>query len=187
MNNTAFRTWDDANICELMIQYPELPETIRQSIEETISNNASRCLDPIKAKGQCLRMSDELMLNLSERGTEAFADSKIIFTKKPYPHFWIYVDGWHIDLTARQFDPEAPCPKIWKGDEISSSNLYYVEKGKGLVLFQLVPFNQRSKAVNSIQRLSLFLKSRLQHRFDLLTRIINHNLDNISNRESSFR
>ena len=187
MNNLASKIWDDLNNHELTIEHPELPETIRQSVEETILNNPSRCLDPVKAKGQCLRMSDELMLSLAERGKEAFLDSKIIFTKKPYPHFWIMVDGWHIDLTARQFNSNEPCAKIWKHNEKSSHDLYFVQKGHALVLFQLVPFNESKIPAKSIKGFSLILRSKLKQGLELYTRIINQGVNNILDRESSFR
>lgn len=128
----------------------KLPETIRQCVEETIAANISTCLDPVKAKGHCLRMSDLLMLNLAEAGKKPFVDCKIIHTKKPYPHFWIYVDGWHIDLTAKQFNPDEPCPKIWKDEDCNLNSLYTVERGKGTVLFKLVPFNNKAVPAYSI-------------------------------------
>jgi hypothetical protein len=30
-------------------------------------------------------------------------------------HNWAVVEGYCIDLTARQFDEKEPCPKIWTG------------------------------------------------------------------------
>lgn len=184
---TSSKIWDDFNNCELTIEHADLPETVRQIVEETIANNTSQCLDPIKAKGQCLRMSDELMLNLSQVGKRPFIDCKIIHTKKPYPHFWLFVEGWHIDLTARQFNPHEPCPKIWKQKEINSNSLYSVEKGKGLVLFQLVPFREGVIPLNSRQRLSLFLKAKLKPSVELFTRIINEGFSNLLKRENSLR
>jgi hypothetical protein len=187
MTSTAPRIWDILNNCELKLEYPDLPETIRQSVEETMLKNISRCLDPIKAKGNCLRISDELMLNLSEVGKKPFIDCKIIHAKKPQPHFWIFVDGWHIDLTARQFDPKEPCPKIWKHEEIDSSSLYTVEKGKGPVLFKLVPFDTGITPVSSIGRLTRVLVLKLTKPVDLLMKIINEGFSTSRDRESSFR
>ncbi|WP_147205816.1 hypothetical protein [Segetibacter aerophilus] len=143
----------------------ELPESIRQCVEETIAANPSNCLDPIKAKGHCLRISDLLMLNLAEQGKKPFVDCKIIHTKKPYPHFWIYVDGWHIDLTARQFDPNAPCPKIWKDEDCNLSSLYSVERGRGTVLFKLVPFMRKSAPAYSISFISRIAKRGLRNQY----------------------
>lgn len=178
------KIWDELNNCDVSIEYPDLPEAIRQSIETTITNNISRCIDPVKAKGQCLRMSDELMLNLSEAGKKAFIDCKIVFTRHPQPHFWIYVDGFHIDLTARQFNPHAPCPKIWKQN--SSHNLYSVEKGKGLVLYHLVPFKEGTVPVNSVGASYLFVKSKLKKPVELLTKIMGGTFS-LLGRESLFR
>jgi hypothetical protein len=160
MTRETLKIWDNLNNCELTFDYPDIPETIKHVIEETISKNALQCLDPVKAKGNCLRISDQLMMNLYEVGKKPFVDCKIIFAKKPHPHFWILVDDWHIDLTARQFNPKEPCPKIWKHQEADSNSFYSVEKGKGLVLFQLVPLNASPKPVNIFKSLFHLLKNR---------------------------
>jgi hypothetical protein len=156
-----------------------LPETIRQCVEETIVANTFTCLDPLKAKGHCLRMSHLLMLNLAEEGKRPFVDCKIIHTKKPYPHFWIYVDGWHIDLTAKQFSPDQPCPKIWKDEDCNLTSLYTVERGKYTVLFKLVPFKDSSVSVYSIVVINRIVKQALKKRYNDLKSII---VDFINNR-----
>ncbi|MCW3080802.1 hypothetical protein [Segetibacter sp.] len=157
----------------------ELPETIRQCVEETIAANVATCLDPLKAKGHCLRMSDLLMLNLAEAGKKPFVDCKIIHTKKPHPHFWLYVDGWHIDLTAKQFNPDAPCPKIWKDEDCNLSSLYAVERGKGTVLFKLVPFKEKSVPAYSTAVISRIWKRTLKKHYNDLKNTV---IDFISNR-----
>jgi hypothetical protein len=55
------------------------------------------------------------MYNLSEEGKDLinpFINCKIIYRKRQQPDFWLFVDGWHIDLTAKQFDPDESCPKV---------------------------------------------------------------------------
>jgi len=142
------------------VEYFETPDWIQQSIENTIAKNGSRCLDPKGSKGHCLRISDELMWNLVELGKKKpFVECRIIHRRKPDPHFWISVDGLHIDLTARQFDPEEPCPKIWREENASAKELYAVEKGKGLILFQLVPLNAKQSTFSKIRPLFRTLKS----------------------------
>ncbi len=139
------KVWDNFQNCELKIEVPDLPDWIIKGVEETIVGNYSQCLDPVKAKGNCLRVSNQLMYNLSEVGKDLvkpFDNCKILHTKKPQPHFWIFVDGWHIDLTARQFNENERCPKIWKDGEINVKNVYSVEKGKSSVLFYLAPFEK---------------------------------------------
>lgn len=156
------RIWDNLNNCELAFEYPDLPEDIKKSIEKTIERNIPQCLDPAKAKGHCLRISNELMLTLAEAGKKPFVDCKIIHARNPQPHFWILVDGWHIDLTARQFNTGERCPKIWKHEEVNVKDIYFVEKGKGLVLFQLVPFHSTEKVLpklgNVFARFKFLLK-----------------------------
>jgi hypothetical protein len=158
---------------QLVSQGFELPETIKKCVDETIAANVSTCLDPVKAKGHCLRMSDVLMLNLAEAGKKPFIDCKIIHTKKPYPHFWIYVDGWHIDLTAKQFNPDEPCPKIWKDEDYNVSGLYSVERGRGTVLFKLVPFKKKSVTTYSMVVINRIAKTAFRkHYYDLKNSVI---------------
>jgi hypothetical protein len=157
-------TTDKHQICDnfdnwkTQFDYPDFPEKIKQCIIETIENNLSRCLDPVKAKGQCLRVSDELMLNLADQGLRPFVECKIVHTRQPKPHFWVYINGWHIDLTAKQFDPQEPCPKILKDDEVNVENLFVVKKGRGKVLYKLVPFQEKSVFVFEIKRIARLLK-----------------------------
>jgi hypothetical protein len=135
-----------------IVEYLETLDWIQQSIEKTISKNSLRCFDPQGSKGHCLRISDELMWNLVELGKKKpFVECKIIHRRKPNPHFWVCVDGLHIDLTARQFDPEEPCPKIWREEKALSKGLYSVEKGKGLILFQLIPLYPNHDALSKLK------------------------------------
>lgn len=175
--------WDHLNNCELAFNCPDLPEEIKRSVEETIKRNIPQCLDPIKAKGHCLRLSNELMLNLANEGKLPFVDCKIVFTKRPQPHFWILVDGWHIDLTARQFNAYEPCPKIWKYELSDEKILYSVEKGKGLILFKLVPFHASEHAFPKLRYLYAKLKSLLRP----ATKPLKELLSNLSKKENYFR
>ena len=156
-NNVVERTQQG----ELKVLYPDLPEWIAEVVKETIAKNSSQCLDPVKAKGNCLRMSDQLLYNLSEVNKEAivpFVNCKIMFRKKPHPHFWLLVDGWHIDLTAKQFDRNEPCPKIWRDGETNLGNVYTVEKGRDMVLFYLTPFKYgKAKKPRHIHQISSFI------------------------------
>ncbi|HEX8378582.1 MAG TPA: hypothetical protein VF602_12255 [Pedobacter sp.] len=153
------------NSFDLKVEYPELPEAILKVVEETITNN-SKCLDPDKAKGRCLQISHELIFNLAIIGKTPFTECKLIFKPKPHPHFWVYVEGWHIDLTARQFNPFEQCPKIWKHEKSESKGLYNVVRGKGLVLFKLVPFDKKIDFFWYVKSFFYLLKAR---KFNLVT------------------
>ncbi|HEY0056349.1 MAG TPA: hypothetical protein VGB63_13420 [Pedobacter sp.] len=152
-----FKIQEELNEKDSNFDHTELPEDIRQIVKETIVDNWLRCLDPEKSKGRCLQVSHELMNNLAAIGKIPFVHSKLVFRHQPKPHFWLYVDGFHIDLTARQFSPLEQCPKVWKLEDFDSSEYYYVERGRGLVLFKLVPFNKKSFFANVAR--GIFLSS----------------------------
>lgn len=159
------KLWDNVQNCEVKIEIADLPEWIKEGIETTIAKNILECLDPVKAKGNCLRMSDQLMYNLYEVGKESispFINCKILYSIKPRPHFWLFIDGWHIDLTARQFNPNESCPKIWKDGEMHLKDIYSVEKGKYPVLFYLTPFKKNLDPVNRISNLVRSLKKHIR-------------------------
>jgi hypothetical protein len=159
---------EEVNNSKIEADYCGIPRMIRRCIDETIKENRSQCLDPIKAKGNCLRISHELMFKLSEVGKSPFVDCKIIHSKKPYPHFWLLVEGWHIDLTAKQFNSQESCPKIWKHETVLADTLYTVEKGKGEVLFKLVPLNREEVPSYRMPKLVEFLRKKLRKVGNLL-------------------
>lgn len=170
MLSEQLQTDDAINSSELELDSTELPEAILQVVNETIANNNSKCLDPINSRGRCLQMSHELMHNLAAIGKIPFVDSKLLFRQKPKPHFWLCVDGFHIDLTARQFNPFEQCPKVWKQENLDSSEYFYVVKGKGLVLFRLIPFNKRLFFENQIRIILRSSKNKIKSLITLVSR-----------------
>jgi hypothetical protein len=180
------RISDSIDNSHLKVEYPELPEAIMNVVEETIANN-SRCLDPDKARGRCLQISHELIFNLAMIGKTPFTETKLVFTQKPNPHFWIYIDGWHIDLTARQFNPFEPCPKVWKHDTSESGGLYNVVKGKGLVLFKLVPFDKKTNLAHNINEIFVSLKTKQSRLVALILKKLNERLGGLYKAAHSFK
>lgn len=63
--------------------------------------------DSVDCEDTCVMASKQLIDELKAIG---ISGAKMI---GDFFHAWVYVDGWNIDLTARQFDKDAPCPKIW--------------------------------------------------------------------------
>ncbi len=178
---------DDKNEIDLKLDHTELPEAIWQVVKETIDDNRLRCLDPKKSIGRCLQVSHELMNNLAAIGKTPFVDSKIIFRKTPKPHFWIAVDGFHIDLTARQFNPLEQCPKVWKQEDFDTSDYYYVVRGRGLTLFKLVPFNKSSFFVFTVRQLIFRYKIKVKNIIAPIIKIVNELFGNVNKTVSSFK
>jgi hypothetical protein len=107
--------------------YPgELPDWIKRGVDVVLKDHPEY-LDGEKCIGECVNASDELLFKLDEFNNDKPIDGGVdgepvdcIIDGKPSrePHHWAKIrDGnieWNIDLTARQFDINADCPKIWK-------------------------------------------------------------------------
>jgi hypothetical protein len=69
------------------------------------------------AFGNCVIASDELLFYIDQKlGNicDGYMDGVSDYKGKG-SHNWAVVEGYCIDLTARQFDEKEPCPKIWTG------------------------------------------------------------------------
>jgi hypothetical protein len=90
---------------ESPVDYTELLEAIN-----SVLINHPEYLSAFGAKARCVDASTELLFKLDEmKGypINGYVDGNDI------PHNWAVVENWCVDLTARQFDVNAPCPKIW--------------------------------------------------------------------------
>jgi hypothetical protein len=69
------------------------------------------------ALGNCVIASDELLFYIDQKlGNicDGYINGVLDYKGKGF-HNWAVVEGYCIDLTARQFDEKEPCPKIWTG------------------------------------------------------------------------
>jgi hypothetical protein len=120
---------------------------ITTAIQKTLTED---CKDPVKVKGKCMMVSFQLFNNLVELGNlKPYEQVKILHAKNPKPHFWVWVEGYHIDLTAKQFEESEECPKIWIND--TRKDLYEVRKGKGEVLFRLKKMGKNKNILSKIK------------------------------------
>jgi hypothetical protein len=91
------------------LAYPTtFPRWLKQAIEEVLSEH-TWFSDPERCADLCGIASEELMLVIKANMPEGTA-AKLT---GDYWHQFVQVDNWFIDLTARQFDSNASCPKIW--------------------------------------------------------------------------
>lgn len=88
--------------------YDELPEWIKDPIRRLLYANPDFA-DPVECADQCLYASTTLI----ELIREVMPEGTDIGTEGDFWHAFVKVDKWFIDLTARQFDPNQDCPKIW--------------------------------------------------------------------------
>lgn len=81
------------------------------------------------AHGQCNEASDQFTHVLAELGIKdvhiEHYEPNIHMDRGDYPykmsgcswHWAVRIGEWIIDWTARQFEPEAPFPAVWKGEK----------------------------------------------------------------------
>jgi len=62
--------------------------------------------DPKDCVDCCVMASNQLISELKKQGLTG----ELVGTKE---HAWVFINDVNIDLTARQFDKNAACPKIW--------------------------------------------------------------------------
>lgn len=73
------------------------------------------------AEGRCYDMTCEFIRllysnGIAINGIRAIKADKLPEYKKYYDSHWIvWIDGLHIDFTARQFHHAFACPRIWRG------------------------------------------------------------------------
>lgn len=90
--------------------FPELfPIELYEPILEVLKSN-THFFDPLLCEGFCISATHQLLmlvyLSLRIKGS-------MIKTETP-GHYCAHINGWNIDLTARQFEPSDDCPKIWQ-------------------------------------------------------------------------
>jgi hypothetical protein len=86
-----------------------LPNHIREVLVSVMMDIRQRGInpeDPCDADGRCVVLSEDLI----RKFTEKFIDSRMVGTST---HAFVKVEDYYIDLTARQFNPMEPYPKIW--------------------------------------------------------------------------
>ena len=89
-----------------MVTSFNIPDPIDQAIKSVLSTDPQYA-DPKDCVDCCVMASNQLIDELNKLGISG----KLV---GHYHHAWVLVDDYNIDLTARQFDPNEPCPKIWK-------------------------------------------------------------------------
>lgn len=77
-------------------------DSILSAVDEVLKTDPQYA-DP---KDCCVMASNQLIDELKKKGLVG----KLVGTKE---HAWVLVNNVNIDLTARQFDKNAKCPKIW--------------------------------------------------------------------------
>jgi hypothetical protein len=68
------------------------------------------------ALGNCVKASDELLIKCDELlddDCDGYLDGTADYKGFGH-HYWAVIEGYCIDLTARQFDENEKCPKIYK-------------------------------------------------------------------------
>jgi hypothetical protein len=94
----------------------DLPAYIQAAIEYVYDKHPEY-KTPRGARGNCVMATDFLLFKCDELLGEELCDGRMVAVDDFYekgPHAWADIEGWQIDLTARQFNPNEPCPKIWK-------------------------------------------------------------------------
>ena len=115
-----------------MITYDisDLPELMQKAITKLIQKYPEIATRD-GSKGRCVKISDELLIEMDEINMyncnchceklsecSHLVNGDVVGNGDPImPHHWVWVDGWNIDLTARQFDENDLFPKIWRNDE----------------------------------------------------------------------
>jgi len=63
-------------------------------------------------KGECVNASNALLFECDRLNNDEPINGCMVGDSK-IPHYWALIEGVNYDLTARQFDEKADCPKIW--------------------------------------------------------------------------
>jgi hypothetical protein len=91
-----------------------LPQYIQQAIDFVLSNHPEY-KTKLGAKGKCITATVQLLFKCDELANDmcdGYLDGTNNHNDKG-PHHWAVIEGYCIDLTARQFDEKDECPKIW--------------------------------------------------------------------------
>ena len=80
-------------------------DLILSAIDEVLKTDPQYA-DPKDCVDCCVMASNQLIDELKKKGLTG----TLVGTKE---HAWVLVNNVNIDLTARQFDKNAKCPKIW--------------------------------------------------------------------------
>lgn len=113
-----------------LTQFPtHFPHWLREPITDILKNNP-QFADPIKSSGLCVVATDALLFHL-DKIYEGHLNGYMTGQLQPC-HHWAYVSGWNIDLTARQFDEHADCPKIWRATamEVRIMGTFFMHENK---------------------------------------------------------
>ncbi len=97
----------------------KLPEFIQIAIDRVLKLRPE-FMTQEGACGNCQLASEMLLYHLPLVWIdEAYLDYYFIDNTNLRGHVWCVIQGWNVDLTARQFDPLEPCPKIWRNPSCS--------------------------------------------------------------------
>ncbi len=89
-----------------------LPEHLQRAIDRVLAADPQFATK--EGAKDCCVLASQLLIDEIKKEVRN-ADAKKVKIQGSYYHVWVRVDDeWNIDLTARQFDPTAPCPKIWR-------------------------------------------------------------------------
>lgn len=124
-----------------LIREDDLPSNLRRTIEEFRKMpNVWRLEDPAQAEGLCGTVSYDFATFARQRGHSVEVRN---LREDPWKPSWkgrefdlyegrchqvVYVDGYYIDWSARQYDPTSPVPRVYKGleDSIGFTHFYRV-------------------------------------------------------------
>lgn len=90
----------------------DLPDYAQKAIEVVLKKHPEYNT-PDGAWGECVTATDELLF-ACDIIADKIVDGFMTGTDEPEHHHWAVIEGICVDLTAKQFNPHEPCPKIWK-------------------------------------------------------------------------
>lgn len=100
-----------------------LPDYLQKAIRQVLTKHPEY-KDAKGCDGKCIYASDNLLFTCDDlldgdpNDSDTLCDGILAGTQNykgtGKPHHWAEIEGYGVDLTARQFDKNEPCPKIWK-------------------------------------------------------------------------
>lgn len=90
----------------------DFPEIINTAINNVLSRHPEYA-SVYGAQGKCIIASDKLLFELDNLNNGEPIDGYLVGQASPLHHWAFIAPNINIDLTARQFDGNADCPKIW--------------------------------------------------------------------------
>jgi hypothetical protein len=106
--------WLSKHSSNEMLATADLPHHISEAIKIVLERHPEYKTHQ-GALGKCVDASDELLFYIDqELGVicDGYMDGVVDYNGNGF-HNWAVVEGYCIDLTARQFDKNDLCPKIW--------------------------------------------------------------------------